>query len=113
MRPFRIGWIMWAMLGILELLLGLRLVIKLIAVDPGSGLSIFVNGITEVIIAPFGTILGMPAFEGSVFEMSILVAMGVYALLFWIIISVNGPLLAQVTKNTQETESDHTERMNS
>lgn len=109
MRPFRIGWIMWAMLGVLEFLLGFRFALRLIAVDPGSSLSIFVNGITGVIIAPFGTLLGMPVFEGSVFEMTTLVAMGVYALLFWIIISVNGPLLDRIPKNMQETESDRME----
>ena len=109
MRPFRIGWIMWAVLGLLEFMLGFRFAIKLIAADPGSSLSIFVNGITGVIIAPFGTLLGMPTFEGSVFEMTTLVAMGVYAMLFWIIISVNGPLLDRVPKNTQETESDNME----
>ena len=109
MRPFKIGWIMWAVLGLLEFLLGFRFALKLFAVEPGSSLNIFVSGITGVIIAPFGTLLGMPTFEGSVFEMTTLVAMGVYAMLFWVIISVNGPLLDRVPKNTQETESDNTE----
>ena len=106
MRHFKVEWIMWAVLGLLEFMLGSRIVLKLIAADPGSGFFLFINGLTGVIIAPFGTLMGIPAFEGSVFEMTSLAAMAVYALLFWIIISVNRPLSVQVTTGSQESESN-------
>ena len=102
MRLERVEWIMWTVLGILEFLLGLRLVINLFSANLDNGFKIFIFGVTKVIIAPFGSLLGMPAFEGSVFEMTTLVAMAAYALIFWIIISLNGSVMARVEQNNQE-----------
>ena len=94
MRLERVEWIMWTVLGILEFLLVLRLVINLFSANLDNGFKIFIFGVTKVIIAPFGSLLGMPAIEGSVFEMTTLVAMAAYALIFWIIISLNGSVMA-------------------
>jgi uncharacterized membrane protein len=88
MRSQKIDRILWTLLGILEIFLGLRFVLKLIGANPDSGFSIFIYGITGAVIAPFRSLLGTPTYAGSVFEITTLVAMAVYALFFWILMRV-------------------------
>ena len=45
-RVFQIDRIMWTILVMLEILLGLRFMLKLIAANPNSGFSVFIYGIT-------------------------------------------------------------------
>jgi len=85
---FQINRILYTVLGILEILLGLRFLLKLIAANPDSGFTVFIYGITGVFIAPFRAILGTPTFGGSSLEVTTLVAMAVYALLFWVLARV-------------------------
>ena len=80
--------IMYTLLGILEILLGLRFVLKLIAANPDSGFTVFVYGITGIFVAPFNALIGTPTFGGSSLEATTLIAMAVYALLFWILARV-------------------------
>lgn len=86
LRSFKIDRIMWTLLGILEIFLGLRFVLKLIGANASSGFSVFIYGVTGAVIAPFRSLLGTPTYQGSVFEITTLVAMAVYALFFWIIV---------------------------
>jgi uncharacterized membrane protein len=106
-RVFQIDRIMWTILGILMILLGLRFMLKLIAANPNSGFSVFIYGITGVLIAPFRALLGTPTFGGSSFEVTTLVAMVVYALLFWVLVRViqivmDRPSARTVTRSTRE-----------
>ena len=104
---FQINRIMWTVLGILEILLGLRFMLKLIAANPGSGFAAFIYGITGAFTAPFNALLGTPAAGGSILEVTTLIAMAVYALLFWVIVRViqivaDRPTARTVTRSTQE-----------
>lgn len=85
LRMAQIIQIMWTVVGILEILLGLRFMLKLIAANPGSGFASFIYGITGVFTAPFNTMLVAPASGGSILEVTTLIAMAVYALFFWIV----------------------------
>src|SRR2546429_6240634 len=76
--------IVWTSLGLLEILLGLRFVLKLIAGNAGSGFGGFIYGITGVFVAPCAGLIGTPATGGNVLEVTTLIAMGVYALFFWL-----------------------------
>ena len=87
-RVFQIDRIMWTILVMLEILLGLRFMLKLIAANPNSGFSVFIYGITGAFLAPFHALLGTPTFGGSSLEVTTLVAMVVYALLFWVLVRV-------------------------
>ena len=80
--------IIWTLLSLLEIPLALRFALKLIAANPKSGLTTFIYGITEPFLAPFKALVGTPASGGSSFEATTLIAMAVYALLFWIIVRV-------------------------
>jgi YggT family protein len=88
LRMMQITRIMWTVAGILEILLGLRFMLKLIAANPGSGFAGFIYGITGAFTAPFNSLLGSPATEGSILEVTTLIAMGVYALFFWVVARV-------------------------
>jgi uncharacterized membrane protein len=104
---FQINRIMYTLLGILEILLGLRFVLKLIAANPSSGFAVFIYGITGIFTAPFNTLLGTPKVGGSLFEVTTLIAMAVYALLFWIIVRViqivtDRPTARTISRSTRE-----------
>lgn len=88
LRMTQITRIMWTVAGLLEILLGLRFMLKLIAANPGSGFAGFIYGITGVFTAPFNTLLGTPASGGSILEVTTLIAMAVYALFFWVVARV-------------------------
>ena len=104
---FQVTRIVWTILGVLEILLGLRFMLKLIAANPNSGFAVFIYGITGAFTAPFNSLLGTPAADGSTLEVTTLIAMAVYALLFWgvvrvIQIVVDRPTARTVTRSTRE-----------
>jgi YggT family protein len=84
----QIDRIMYTSLGILEILLGLRFLLKLIAANPDSGFAVFIYGITGLFVAPFHALIGTPTYQGAIFEATTLIAMAVYALLFWVLVRV-------------------------
>jgi YggT family protein len=107
LKFLQIDRIMYTLLGILEILLGLRFVLKLIAANPDSGFSVFIYGITGFFLAPFNALVGTPAYKGSTFEFTTLIGMAVYALLFWVLVRIiqiaAGRTTARtVTRSTRE-----------
>ena len=72
-------------LGALEILLGFRLVLKLLGANPSSGFVNFIYGLSGIFIVPFEGIFRRGYSEGvettSVLEPSTVVAMIVYAVL--------------------------------
>ena len=103
----QINQIMYTILGILEIGLGLRLVLKVIAANASSGFADFIYGITAPFIAPFAGLVGTPTSGGTILEITTLIAMAVYALLFWIILQVLAiatarPSARSVSRTTNE-----------
>lgn len=100
LRFLQVDRIMYTLLGILEILLGLRFVLKLIGANPASGFTVFIYGITGLFMSPFNAIIGTPTFGGSSFEVTTLIAMAVYALLFWVLVRVLEVATSQTTART-------------
>ena len=75
-------WI-WLGLGIVEALIGLRVVLKLIAANPESPFAAFIYNVSAIFLYPFAGLVGTPAAGGVVLELSSIIAMLVYALLAW------------------------------
>jgi YggT family protein len=103
----RLTNIIWTILSLLEISLGIRFVLKLIAANPKSGFAVFMYGITAPFLAPFSTLVGTPASGGIILEVTTLIAMAVYALLFWIIVRVlrvlaDRPSARTVTRSVHE-----------
>ena len=111
---FQVDWIVWTVLGVLEILLGLRFFLKLIAANPASGFAVFMYGITRVFVAPFTSLIGTPSFGGSTLEVTTLIAMAIYALVFWLILRVihiafYKPAARTVTRSTTRDDSPPTQ----
>jgi YggT family protein len=77
---------MWTALGVLETTLGLRFFLKLLGANPANGFAMFIYGITWLFTLPFAGILPNWVSDPRVFEVTTLLAMGVYWLFVWIAI---------------------------
>jgi hypothetical protein len=80
---FKATYVIWLMAGLLEVLLAFRIGLKLIAANPANPFAMFIYGFTNVFVLPFMGLVPAPAAYGAVRELSSLIAMVVYALLFW------------------------------
>jgi hypothetical protein len=84
--------IIWYILGVVEILLTLRFVLKLFGANAASPFVNFIYSVTNILTAPFDSIFGVTqATAGqthSVFEPSILVAAAIYALIAWGIVKL-------------------------
>jgi uncharacterized membrane protein len=80
--------IIWLITGILEALIGIRVLLRLIAANPNAGFAAFIYDLTAVFLAPFLGLTTDPAANGAVLEISSLIAMLVYGLLAWGIVRV-------------------------
>lgn len=89
---FNGGRIVYYILGLLEVLLGFRLVFKLLGANPGSGFVSFIYSISEVFLVPFNAIFRSAATQGieteALLEPSTIIAMVVYALAAWGIVKL-------------------------
>lgn len=84
----RIAALIWVLFGVLDTLIALRIILKLIAANPGSGFADFVYSLTGVFLAPFSGLIASPVIGNGVFEISSIIALVVYVLLAWVIVRV-------------------------
>lgn len=81
--------IVYFILGVLEIILALRFIFRLLGANEGSGFVAFLYGLSHVFVAPFNGIFNDQTIGNvSVFEVSTLVAMVIYALIAWGIVSL-------------------------
>lgn len=73
--------IVWYILGLVEVLLAFRFVLKLLGANPAAGFSSFIYGVTYIFAAPFLNVFRITHVAGSTFEWTTLLAMLVY----WIV----------------------------
>lgn len=107
MQLFQVTRILWTILGLLEMLLGIRFVLHVIGANPASGFAQFIYGVTGPFMAPFVNLVSTPTAGSTVFEVTALIAMAVYALFFWIIVQVirvaaDRPSARSVTRSVRE-----------
>lgn len=80
--------IVWYILGIIEVLLAFRFILKLLAANPTAGFSSFIYTISYIFVAPFLTVFRFTQVAGNIFEWTTLLAMLVYLLIAWGIIKM-------------------------
>ncbi len=74
--------IVWYILGLIEVLLAFRFILKLLGANTGAGFTDFIYGTTYAFAAPFLYVFSNDSIApGNVFEWTTLLAMAVY----WII----------------------------
>lgn len=80
---FKATQLIWLLFGILEVLIGLRILLKLIAANPGSPITALIYKFTDFFLAPFAGLTATPSAGGMVLEISSFFAMIIYALIGW------------------------------
>lgn len=80
--------IVWYLLGLLEVLLAFRFILKLLGANAAAGFTSFIYGATYIFTAPFLTVFKMTKVSGSIFEWTTLLAMLVYWLIAFAIIKL-------------------------
>jgi hypothetical protein len=80
--------VVWYVLGVLEILLAFRFVLKLLAANPNAGFTNFIYKITYIFAAPFLNVFRITKVEGNIFEWTTILAMLVYWLIAWGIIKI-------------------------
>lgn len=96
---FRTYQIIWYILGVIEVLLGFRFLLKLLGANPFSGFVDFIYTISDPFALPFAGMLRVTATAEAVLEWSTLVAMVVYAIVAYGIVA-----LLQLIKPTNPQE---------
>jgi len=80
--------IVWYILGLIEVLLAFRFVLKLLGANPDAGFTAFIYGATYIFAAPFLKVFRLSTVAGSIFEWTTLLAMFVYWVLAFGIIKM-------------------------
>ena len=70
--------IVWYILGVIEILLLFRFMLKLLAANPAAGFTRFIYGVTQIFAAPFLSVFRISRVDGNIFEWTTLLAMFVY-----------------------------------
>lgn len=100
---FRTYQVIWYILGIIEVVLGFRILLKLLGASTFSGFTNFIYSISSPFAMPFAGILGTTVSSNLIFEWSTLIAMAVYAVVAYGIVA-----LFQLVKPTNENEVGQT-----
>lgn len=76
------------LVGALEILLGLRLLLRVFGANTENTFAQFIYGLSDPFVAPFSTLFISPTADGgaNIFDVNVVIAMIVYALLAWLAI---------------------------
>lgn len=100
---FRTYQIIWYILGIVEVLLAFRIILKLLGANTQSGFTSFIYAISNPFALPFAGILGITDVSNMILEWSTFIAMIVYAIVAYGIV-----MLFQLVKPTNQKEVEQT-----
>jgi hypothetical protein len=97
--------IVYFLLGLLEVVLGLRWLFRLLGANPDNNFINFLYSVSHPFVAPFNGIFNDQALghQGGVFEFSTLIAMLVYALIAWGIVALLNLFLRPVPPSIDTT----------
>ncbi len=84
--------VIYYILGVIEILLGARLVFRLLGANASGGFISFIYSLTKVFVAPFALIFSSAVTDGletkAVLEPGTIIAMVVYAIIAWGIVKL-------------------------
>jgi len=110
---FKATQLIWLLLGVLEVMIALRILLKLIAANPESPVVALIYGFTALFLFPFEGMTATPSAGGMVLELSSLFAMAIYALIAWAVERTvwvlfyrpRGPMVGVTETTTSEQRS--------
>jgi uncharacterized membrane protein len=83
---FKVTNVIWLIGGLIEGLIGLRVLLRLIAANSANAFAQLVYQLSQVFVGPFLTLTGSPSTSsGVILEIPSLIAMLVYFLIIWFI----------------------------
>lgn len=85
-RVYRREQIVYFIFGVIEALIIIRVILRLLAANPDAAFTSLIYTLTAPLIAPFEGVFPTPHSNGSVLELSSLLAVIVYALLAYLIV---------------------------
>ena len=85
---YRVTQFVWLLFGLLDVLIGFRIFLKIIGANPGNWFTTFVYQLSDLFLWPFQTITANPAIGGFVFEISSMIALFVYAFMGWAVVKI-------------------------
>lgn len=86
MHVRRAANMLWLLFGLLESLIGIRILLKLIGANPANPFAVFVYGITEPFLVFFKGLTTNPSFNNAVLELHSMFALAIYALISWTVV---------------------------
>jgi len=112
---FKATQLVWLVFGILEVMILLRIALKVLGANAASPIATFIYGFTDLFLLPFKGLTATPAAGGMVLEISSLIAVVIYALIayalakiIWVIFyRPRGPVEA-VTQTSTTDQHTHT-----
>ncbi len=99
----RSNQVIWYILGLIEVLLSFRFLMKALGASTASGFTSFIYGITTPLTLPFNGILRGFSFGNSIFEWSTVIAGAVYLCVAWGLVYLL-ELIYPISPNDVETE---------
>jgi len=106
---YQVTGVLWLMIGALESLLLLRVILKLMAANPGNSFAGFIYALSDLFVWPFVGLTVTPSMFGIVVEIHTIIAMVVYAMLGWLFVSLLSLLLYRRRERSVIIEQrDHT-----
>lgn len=97
--------VIYFILGVLEVILLLRFLFKLLGANEGNSFVMFLYNLSYVFVAPFEGIFTDPHVGRVVFEITTLIAMLIYALVAWGLVSLGRLLFAPNYSGQQRVTS--------
>ena len=79
----KVNGIIWFLFAVLDIIIGIRIVLKLLGANPANAFANFIYEISYPFLAPFFGIVNEPQANGSVLEVSSIIALVVYLLIAW------------------------------
>jgi YggT family protein len=109
---FKVTYLIWLVLGLLEALIGMRILLKLMAANPENLFAKFIYNFSYLFVFPFMGLTITPTAAGIVLELSSFIAIFVYALVFWAMERITWlifyrPREAVVAVTQQSTSEQH------
>lgn len=80
---FKTYQVIYYILGIVEVLLAFRFVLKLLGANPSTGFVSFIYSVSGLFVAPFTAVFPISSEGGSILEWSVILAGIVYAVIAW------------------------------
>jgi hypothetical protein len=108
---FKATQLIWLGLGILEVLLALRVFLKLIAANPGNAFAALLYRFTDLFLLPFAGLTATPSAGGMVLEIHTLIAMVVYALAAWALERIVWLVFYRPREHEVVTQATRTDRL--